>query len=98
MANLRCRTLCVKLKRQATAAFLGVFAFRQDVVGVCCIPTTIFGWIAWSEAGLSGSQGALSHSPWTKKPNAGRAVAAPAIRLEQTGSEQQKGHSERCGL
>jgi hypothetical protein len=31
----------VKLKRQATAAFLGVFAFPRDVVAVCCIPTTI---------------------------------------------------------
>ncbi|HXO72765.1 MAG TPA: hypothetical protein VN838_27725 [Bradyrhizobium sp.] len=41
---MRRSTLCGKLKRQATAAFLGVFTFPQHVVGVCCIPTTIFGW------------------------------------------------------
>jgi hypothetical protein len=43
----------VKLKRQATAAFLGVFSFPQDVVGGCCIPTTIFEWdLAPREANL----------------------------------------------
>src|ERR1700716_2286250 len=42
--NLRCGILCGKLKRQATAAFLGVFTVPKDVVALCCIPTTIFAW------------------------------------------------------
>src|SRR3954470_9815292 len=40
-ANLRRGTLGGKRKRQATAAFLGVFRIAKDVVALCCIPTTI---------------------------------------------------------
>src|SRR4051795_6330348 len=32
--NLRCGILCGKLKRQANAAFLGVFTSPEDVVGL----------------------------------------------------------------
>src|ERR1700704_1522394 len=56
--NLRRGILCVKLKRQATAAFLGVFILPKDVVGLCCIRTTIFGWNPCRGPDLEGVPGA----------------------------------------
>jgi hypothetical protein len=39
--NVKLGTPAVKQKRQASAAFLGVTAFLPQVVGRCCIRTTI---------------------------------------------------------
>jgi hypothetical protein len=77
----------VKLKRQATAAFLGVFSFPKDVVGVCCIPTTIFGWIPHPRGGFDGSNGPNRNGSGI---NHGSTAGWPDRLLPQCDSDQTK--------
>jgi hypothetical protein len=51
----------------------------KDVVGRCCIPTTIFGSNAVSEAGLSGRQAHLCNNPG---PNLELTVNGPDRRCD----------------
>jgi hypothetical protein len=53
----------VKQKRQAFAAFLGVMALPENVVRVCCIPTTTLADFRFDRAAF-GQHGRLRKDQW----------------------------------
>jgi hypothetical protein len=88
----------VKLKRQATAAFLGIFTFPQHVVGVCCIPTTIFRGNPGPEAEFAWTFGHLCNNPgWSPEPTVNGSDRPLRFGFTIAGPIE-KGRSERYGL
>ena len=75
----------VKQKRQASAAFLGVLPVSENVVGGCCIPTTILA--------VSCPVGDI----WNRQ-NRGSAARLPEQRPNQQPPRNPRCDSTRAGL
>jgi hypothetical protein len=90
----------VKQKRQAFAAFLGVLTVPQDVVGGCCISTTILRLLVsvevhWNPAGIVKPR---TFDRWSGLRIMGLAGPSPDLRTGVGAPDKQKAAADAAAF